>query len=135
MTFGNLRKNLGFKSKSDSYELLRFCNKLDYNVVGGPSRLFKFFLENHKPNFILSYSDNRWGKGEVYKKIGFKFTSKTQPNYYYIIDNIRKNRFNFRKDVLVSRGYDENKTEVEIMNQIGYYRIFDKGSNKFEFYY
>ena len=46
MTFGALRKNLGQKSEDGSYELLRFCNKLNTNVVGGASKLFKHFINN-----------------------------------------------------------------------------------------
>ena len=34
---------------------------------------------------------------------------------YYIIDGIRHHRFNFRKDVLVREGFDNNKSEHEIM--------------------
>lgn len=132
MTFGSLRKNLGFKSKERSFELLRFCSKINYSIVGASSRLLNFFIENYQVDYILSYSDNRWGSGNVYKKMGFSFVGKTIPNYYYIVDNVRKNRFNYRKDVLVDQGHDESKTEVQIMNELGHFRIFDKGSNKFE---
>jgi len=67
--------------------------------------------------------------------LGFiKSNNKIIPNYYYIIDGIRKNRFNFRKNILIEKGYDGNLTEVEIMHSIGNYRIFDCGSLKFEYY-
>jgi hypothetical protein len=33
---------------------------------------------------------------------------------------------------LVSKGYDATKTEFEIMNELGYERIWDCGSFKFE---
>lgn len=130
MTFGNLRISLGHKSKERSYELLRFCNKLNTTVIGGASKLFKHFIKNYKPNEIISYSDNSRGNGGVYKKLGFNLISETEPNYYWIIDGVRKHRFNFRKDKLVKQGADPSKTEVEIMNEIGYYRIFDCGSKK-----
>jgi len=133
MTFGNLRKNLGQKSKEGSYELLRFCNKLNTTVVGGASRLFKYFLNNYDVNYILSYADRRWSKGSLYLNLGFDYKSITVPNYYYIIDNKREYRFNYRKDKLIRDGYDPNKTELQIMTERGYYRVFDKGSIKFEY--
>jgi hypothetical protein len=132
MTFGNLRRSLGQKSKEGSYELLRFCNKLNTTVIGGASRLFKYFIDNYDVKEVISYSDNSRGGGDMYKKLGFQFESETEPNYYWIVDGVRKHRFNFRKDKLVKNGSDPNKTEVEIMNEMGYYRIFDCGSKKWK---
>jgi hypothetical protein len=130
MTFGSLRKSLGQSSKEGSYELLRFCNLLNTSVIGGASKLFKYFIKNYNVKEIISYSDNSRGIGNLYKQLGFKFQHETDPNYYWIVDGLRKHRFNFRKDKLVSLGYDKNKTEVEIMNGLGYNRIFDCGSKK-----
>jgi len=50
---------------------LRFCNKLNYSVVGGASKLFKHFIKNNKPKNIISYSDNRYFDGSLYEKLGF----------------------------------------------------------------
>jgi hypothetical protein len=130
MTFGRLRKSLGQRSKEDTYELLRFCNKLNTNVVGGASKLLKYFEMKYKPIEIISYSDNSRSNGDLYEKIGFKLSHDTVPNYYWVIDGIRKHRFNYRKDKLVKEGHDINKTEIEIMSELGYYRIFDSGSKK-----
>ena len=132
MTFGNLRRSLGQNSKIGSYELLRFCNKLNTSVVGGASKLFKYFMKNYRPERVISYSDNSRSDGNMYKNLGFGLISETEPNYYWVIDGVRIHRFNFRKDKLVKDGYDPNKTEIEIMNECGYYRIFDCGSKKWE---
>lgn len=133
MTFGNLRKSLGQKSTEGSYELLRFCNKVGYSVVGGAGKMFKYFLNNYYVNEVISYSDNSRGVGNLYKQLGFELVSETIPNYYWIIDNVRKHRFNFRKDKLIKEGNDPNKTEVQIMNEKGYNRIFDCGNKKWIF--
>ena len=130
ITFGKLRKALGHITKEGSYELLRFCNKLNFNIVGGSSRLLVYFIKKYYPKEIMSYSDNSRSNGDMYRKIGFNLESETVPNYYWVIDGIRKHRFNFRKDRLVKMGYDSSKTEIEIMNELGYYRIFDSGSKK-----
>ena len=130
ITFGKLRKALGHITKEGSYELLRFCNKLNFNIVGGSSRLLVYFIRKYYPKEIMSYSDNSRSNGDMYRKIGFNLESETVPNYYWVIDGIRKHRFNFRKDRLVKMGYDSSKTEIEIMNELGYYRIFDSGSKK-----
>jgi len=130
MTFGKLRKSLGNNHEKDIYELLRFCNIKNVNVVGGASKILKYFIHNYNPKGIVSYSDNSRSNGEMYDKLGFKLSHDTVPNYYWVINGIREHRFNHRKDKLIKKGYDGNKTEIEIMNELGYYRIFDSGSKK-----
>jgi hypothetical protein len=130
MTFGNLRKSLGQNPKNGHFELLRFCNKLNTSVVGGASKLFKFFIKKWKVDRVISYSDNSRGVGNLYNKLGFKSINNSNINYYWIVDGIRKNRFIFRKDKLIKEGYDLSKTEVQIMKELGNFRIFDCGSKK-----
>jgi hypothetical protein len=133
MTFGSLRRSLGSKSKSGHYELLRFCNKKNSTIIGGASKLLKYFIKNYKPSEIISYSDSSRSNGDVFYKLGFELISDTIPNYYWIINGIRNHRFNFRKDKLIKQGGDFKKTEVEIMSERGYYRIFDCGSKKWKY--
>jgi hypothetical protein len=131
MTFGKGRIAMG--GDSNQYELIRFCNKLNTNVVGGASKLLKHFIKTYNPNEIISYADRRWSQGDLYQKLGFDFMGTTKPNYWYTKDyRTREHRFNYRKDVLVSKGYNSDKTEFEIMNELGYERIWDCASFKFE---
>ena len=131
MTFGKQRKNMGTKSFPDKYELLRFCNKLNTTVIGGASKLFKYFTNNYKPKEIITYADRSWSQGNLYNQLGFEFVHKSQPNYFYVVDGLRKNRFNFRKDILIKEGFDPNKSEREIMLDRKIYRIYDSGQLKF----
>jgi hypothetical protein len=130
MTFGKKRLNLGSKIHNDEYELLRFCNLLDNRIVGGASKLLKKFLESVNVNSLTTFSKNDYSSGNLYEKIGFEYESKTNPNYYWVVNGLRENRFNFRKDKLVSQGEDKKLTEIEIMHSKGYYRVFDSGNKK-----
>ena len=130
MTFSKLRKSLGNKSIKDNWEMIRFCNKIGYSVTGGASKLLSYFIKKYKPKTIVSYSDSSRGDGNLYQKLGFEFSHETEPNYYWVIDGIRKHRFLFRKDRLIKMGYDKDKTEVQIMWSLGWRRIFDCGSKK-----
>jgi hypothetical protein len=134
MTFGKLRKNLGQKHIENNYELLRFCNKIGVSNVGAFSRLLNFFIKNNSPKKIISYCDASFNKGETYEAQKFKFIKQTIPNYFWVNKNecLRLNRWGFRKDILVKQGYDKTKTEIEIMHERGYYRIFDCGSYLYE---
>ena len=132
LTLGNNRKSLGNNSKSGEYELLRMCSSLNCNIIGGASKLFQNFIEKYNPQKITSYCDRKYGTGIMYEKLGFRHLYNTNPNYFYVKGNKKFSRFSFRKDVLVSKGYDKNKTESQIMKELGYNKLYDCGSMKFE---
>ena len=133
MTFGKLRKSLGNRSDSNSLELLRFCNKKNTQVIGGASKLFKFAISNMEFDEIISYADYSRSNGEIYFGIGFDFVYISDPNYHYVVDGVRKHRFSFRKDVLVLKGFDSDKTEKEIMESLDIPKIWDCGVMKFNY--
>lgn len=125
MTFGNRNTN----AKSE-FELIRFCNKKFTNVIGSASKLFKYFLNNYKCDLVTSYADISLFNGGVYKSLGFDFIHRSPPNYWWIVNGVRKHRFTYNKKKLVKMGHDAFKTEVEIMNEMGHYRIFGCGQDK-----
>lgn len=126
MTFGKSRHFIG--NGKFEYELLRFCNKINTTVIGGASKLFKFFIKEYKPNNVISYADRRWSIGNLYYNLGFTFSHNSKPNYFYIIKDKRKNRFNFRKSILIKKyNCDENVSEREFCKQKKWYRIYDCG--------
>ena len=126
MTFGH-RPIL----QPSDYEMLRFCNKLNTSVVGGASRLLKYFVNTYQPKELISYADRRWSRGGLYKSLGMSFISDTEPNFHYIRGKYRDNRIKYQKHKLVALGFDKNKTANEIMFENGYYRIYDCGHKKY----
>ncbi len=134
MTFGKKRITMGQKNIEGEYELLRFCNKLNTNVVGGAGKLFKYFIKNYTFSEILTYADRSHSNGNLYLQLGFSFIGKTVPGYSYYDQKMNKySRFNFRKDVLVKEGYDKNKTESEIMLDRKFFRVYNAGNLKYIF--
>lgn len=132
MTFSRPRVALGRTSGAD--ELLRFATD-GRNYPGIASRLFQTFVREHHPDRVISYADRRWSQGRLYERLGFKSVHETKPNYWYTDRNkiIREYRFNYRKDRikhLVEHG--DEKTERQIMTELGRDRIWDCGSLKFE---
>mgnify|MGYP003634273961 CR=1 FL=1 len=132
MTFGGLRRSMGYEPTEGDFELMRFCNKLNHSVIGGASKLFKYFTKKYKYNTILSYSDNSYSNGNLYINLGFELEDKeTKLNYYWVIDNKREHRYNYRKSNLIQKGYNKNKSEREIMYEdVGSYRIWGSGNKK-----
>ena len=136
MTFGHLRKSLGSKNTNNNiYELLRYSCKLNTTVIGGASKLFKYFIKNINPVEIISYCDRRWSMGKLYYKLGFELDHTSDPNYWYVINGIhRQHRFNWRKDILKDKlkHFDPNLTEYENMLMNGYDCIYDCGNYVFK---
>lgn len=132
MTFSNLRSATGLSNKSNSYELLRLCSKYDTTVVGGASKLFKRFVKDYKPNSIISYANRDWSLGNVYDSLKMDFKGYTPPGYFYVKSKIKYTRQQFQKHKLVQQGYDESKTEYQIMLERGFYRVWDCGNLRYE---
>jgi hypothetical protein len=127
MTFGKGRKCLNSKI---GYELYRYCCKEGFQAIGGASRLFKHFLKVYKPESIESFSSNDISNGNLYEQLGFNEISNSIGYWYVDRKMNRYHRYKFTKYSLVKEGFDSSKTEFEIMNERGFYRIYDSGQTK-----
>lgn len=115
----------------NEWNLSRFCNKSNSNIVGGASKLLNHFIKKWKPSRIISFADKEWSLGELYFKLGFKQISESKPNYKYVVNKKRINKQRFKKSNLVSEGFDSSKSESEIMHERNIYRVWDCGQIKF----
>lgn len=131
MTFSRGRVIMG--GKKNEWELNRFCNLKNTTIIGGFSKLFKYFIKKYEPDNVISYSDIRLFDGGIYQKNNFNRVSQSKPNYWYVINGLRHYRFNYRKSKLVKEGYNSNLTEAEIMFNRKIYRIYDCGNVRWEF--
>lgn len=116
------------------YELVRYCCILNNNIIGGASKLLKYFETKYNPESIGSYSDRRWNTGNLYLKLGFNFIHNSEPNYRYYKHGKTHSRQQFMKHKLKElfpNIFSEDKTEKEIMIEAGYTRVYDCGSALF----
>jgi hypothetical protein len=131
MTFCKPRKMMGQEDREGVLELSRFCNRLNTNVIGGASKLFKNFLNKNDIKEIFSFSDKSYASGNLYKILGFKYSHQSKINYSWVINKLRKHRYNFTKYKLIELGYDKDKSERDIMYEdVGSYRIWNCGQDK-----
>jgi hypothetical protein len=115
------------KMQEGGWNLSRFCNKLDTNVVGGASKILKHFITNYNPKRIISYADKDWSEGLLYEKIGFTRIHETKPDYKYILNEIRVHKSRFRKSRL-----NTELSESQEMRKSHIKKIWDCGKIKFE---
>lgn len=141
MTFGKMRHTIGIDKSDldDCYELVRFCNKINANVVGGASKLFKHFLDEYKPAQVRSFSDKAHTRGNLYEILGFTKIRESEPGYVWVdeLTDIAYHRINAQKSnihkFLNDYTFDVNDyTETEIMESHGYVKVYDCGTITWE---
>lgn len=143
MTFTNKRHLNKSKSHNNNiYELTRFTIKNDSLITGLSNRMLKYFINKYKPTKIISFADRRWTpniNNNLYTKIGFTQAGVLKPDYTYYNPQVhrhkRLHKFGFGKNSIKKRFpkvYDANKTEWEMMQELGYDRIWDCGKIKYE---
>ena len=122
--------------KIHDYEMIRFCCKLNITIVGGASKLFKYFIDKYDPINIVSYADARISNGNLYKTLGFDFIRHSQPNYFYIKEFGKlESRFSNQKHKLKDKlsKFDPKYTEKENMIMNGYKILYDAGNLVFSY--
>ena len=126
MTFGKSRYN-----KNYDYELIRFCSKKGYNIVGGASKLLTHFRKEH-PGSIISYANRRWSNGNLYRKLGFTEIGVTNSNYFYFKEGKTElySRVSFQKYKLkdILNDFNPELTEEQNMFNNKYRKIYDCGN-------
>ena len=119
MTFDHFE---GRKMMSNNeWNLNRFCNKLNNSVVGGASKLLKYFINNYDVKRIISYADRDWSNGNLYEKLGFSKINESNPDYKYLVNDMRVHKSNFKKSVT---GLSESNLDIP--------KVWDCGKIKYE---
>ena len=116
------------KMEEGGYNLNRFCNKINTNVVGGASKLLSYFIKEYSVSRIISYADKDWSIGGLYYILGFVSVGGNGPDYKYIVDNKRVHKSRYKKSRLKTE-----LTESQATKELGINRIYDCGKIKFEY--
>jgi hypothetical protein len=115
--------------------LSRLCFKDGVTVQGGATKLFKYFVEWSKSkgyDRILSWSDNTFTEGGIYRILGFELINEYGPDYFY---------WDMKNDCYLSKqsqkkghtGCPKEITERNWCYERGLYRIYDCGKKLWEF--
>lgn len=130
MGVGKTRVSMGNKFDGSEYELIRYCVKKGLSVAGGASKLLTYISKEHKIKRLISYARADYSNGNLYEKLGFTFSHISKPNYTWVVNGKRENRFKYRKDKIVNEN-NSHLSESQIMHGNGYYRVFDCGNYKY----
>lgn len=131
MSFDYFR-NPKVKLDKEVFELVRFCNVKNTQVVGGASKLFKSFLkEGLKVKKIISFADLRWSKGDLYEKLGFGLEKIADPSFFYLKPGPRQySKRYYRSNFTKTKEDIKDLTEWENRILQGFDRIWDCGKQR-----
>jgi hypothetical protein len=124
------------KKTGNKLEITRFATDSNI-VVSGLFTKFMTYINRRDADvkIVISFSDNRHSSGELYSKTGFVKYGEVKPRYFYTKDyKTRENRRKYQKKRIQERFKVDisNKTEWQLMQELGYDRIWDAGKTKWE---
>ena len=83
-TFSNARKWIKGDKTIRSYEWTRYASLSGVRLSGGMGKLLKAFIEEVRPDDIMTYADLEWSEGKVYEALGFALEGHKEPVNFYI---------------------------------------------------
>lgn len=115
-----------------SVELVRYASLQGVNVVGAMGKLLEHFIEQHKPDDIMTYTDREWSDGEVYEKLGFVKTEQTAPILFWIHPKEMIRYSEHKIPAVLQEECKSMGTELaDFLTKKGFFMIQNLGNNKF----
>ena len=120
-----------FSIKEDKYLLSRYCVG-EGNFPGLFAKMLKTFIAKYNPDQIITFSDNRYATGNIYRDNGFLCTENLREGYSVTNYTDRWHRSNFQKSLIQKKFNVDitNKTEIQLLRELNLDRIWDCGKKK-----
>lgn len=113
--------------------LSRLCTLPNLSVAGGASRLLVAAKEAARARgctSLLSWSDNRWSRGDVYMSLGFTLEEELPPDYGYVDIKHPRERLSKQSQKKSNTGCPPDRTEHSWALEHGLARIWDCGHKR-----
>jgi hypothetical protein len=89
---------MNIEKKDKCYEIINYDSVLNIQVIGGFSKLLKYFERKYKPESIKFIYDRKYGNGDLFYKSGFKEKKLIKPDYWFV-----KNKKRYLKNQIKSK--------------------------------
>ena len=109
--------------KQYEWEWIRGCPASNNNVIGGTSKLFKYFIKKYNPKSIVCYADFNKFDGRGYKECGFKFIKITAPDKFY---------YDTKNKIRLNRNPNKYKEYMNKVKSGEFFLLYGSGNIKFE---
>lgn len=94
-----------FSTTKNCWEIVQFCTKLNTSVVGGASKLLKYFISRYHPSKLMTTSARSHTTGEMFKLLGFQIESRSEPSYQWVDINSENVNATLKGDTSTSSRY------------------------------
>lgn len=146
------------KKREYSVELLRLCFKNDVQVIGGASKLIKYYIRENKPSDIFTYQDTTGKNSNVYEQCGFTLAKFDKVKQFLVKDgltvqqdlpNTAQRQEYYTLSQVVNRGPDtllgtnlgeqfhsngKRKTNIELFQELGWHIEETSGDKIYEWF-
>lgn len=120
----------------DGMELHRMATTLNTTVVGGASKILRYYTKTYNITNIKTYCDYSKSYGNAYERIGFNYINTSLPDYFWTDGDKIISRYKAQKHKLkniVGDIYDPNISERDNMMNAGFRRYWGCGNLVFEY--
>lgn len=130
-TFSNGRKWIKGDKTIRSYEWTRYASLPGVRLSGGMGKLLQAFIEEVKPDDIMTYADLEWSEGKVYEALGFALEGVKSPVMFTVDTSSWRRKAHTGPDVTSSYHPSQSMCIADNQNEncTRYFR--NLGSNKY----
>ena len=119
--------------RSNEIELKRFITNKKNNPGLG-SKMFKYAIKHQNYHEVIAFVDRRWFTGLVKDHIGFEKVDETPPALWWTNGKERKHRrFKTKRQLTENNGTNKKLSKRNMMENLGWYRIWDCGKIKLKY--
>ena len=123
------------KEDNKNYELVRYCVKSGYTIVGRANKLLKAFEMQNKPLTLVSYSDNDYFTGGIYNQLGFEYDKQCSLSCYWYMNGKEYKREECQVNKLKKLypnlyAKTTNSKENYIMLSLGAKKVYRSGNTR-----
>lgn len=113
-TFSNARKWIKGDKVIRSYEWTRYASLPEVRLSGGMGKLLTAFIEDVKPDDIMTYADLEWSEGKVYEALGFKLEGHKEAVRFVIDNNWKRTAYQEHGEVMYFQNLGSNKYRLKL---------------------
>lgn len=88
--FSNARKWQKNDKTIRSYEWIRYASVPTVRITGGMGKVLRRFIQDVKPDDIMSYADLEWSEGDAYTQLGFVLEGQKEAATFEIDRNYNR---------------------------------------------
>lgn len=131
LTYNNITVAcMTFVKHQNHHYLTRYATS--HHVIGGFTKLLKYFQDTNDWTQLVSFADLRWSDGHLYKTTGWVLDTVLPPDYSYVRGNHRFHKFGFRRKFLTKKlsKFNPLLSEKQNCDNDGLLRIWDCGKQR-----